>query len=108
MEPTVGAPRREDAIASRAKPCPVDAALRAGLRAIDATTLPSFDPTHTRRGRAFLLTYHALADGLRPSFEVVAMAPQLVDRVECILAEPEGDAALERLARWADRGGLDA
>lgn len=106
MQSTAVRSRREGAIASRAKPCPVDAALRAGLRAVDATTLPSFDPAHTRRGRVWLLTYRSLACGL--AFDVIAIAPQLVDRVECILAEPEGDAVIERLARWAAHGGLDA
>ncbi len=81
-------------------------ALVAGLRAIDVTRLPAFDPTHTRRGRLWLVTYRALSCGL--TFEVIAIAPQLVDRVEAILARPDGDACLERLARWASRGGLDA
>ncbi len=85
-----------------------DAALRSGLRAIDATRLPAFDPMHTRRGRTFLLTYRALELDGGVTFEVVAIAPQLVDRVEAILARPDGDACLERLARWCKRGGLDA
>jgi len=85
-----------------------DAALRSGLAAIDATKLPSFDPSHTPRGRAFLLTYRALELDGGLTFAVVAIAPQLVDRVEAILARPDGDSCLERLARWCAHGGLDA
>lgn len=83
-----------------------DGALRAGLRAIPASRIPAFDAAHTRRGRLWFVTFLALSVG--GAFEVIAIAPQLVARVEKILAEPDGDVAIERLARWCERGGLDA
>ena len=83
-----------------------EAALRDGLRCVDATKLPSFARGHTRRGRVWFLALKALDCG--PALEVVAIAPSLVDRVEGILATPDEDAAIERLARWCEHGGLDA
>ena len=84
----------------------IDAALAAGLRRIDATGLPAYQPGHTARGRLWLVTYRALAVG--GTFEVVAVSPLLVARVEALLASPMGDVRLEVVARWVAKGGLDA
>lgn len=110
MQSTAASSDSAGAKASSAVPRPggdsTDAALRSGLRAIPATRLPAFDPSHTTRGRLWFIAFLVLSVG--GAFEVVAIDPGLVDRVARVLAEPNGEVAVEALATWVASGGLHA
>ena len=80
-----------------------DAAIAAGLRALDASVLVDDDAaTATRAGRLIFVTLAAI------TFNVlvpVNVSPGIFARVERILRDADGDAGLERTARWVERGG---